>query len=132
MVNLNTGRHTLFLKLGHISFSHLDLITLLEESPEVRVVLGRLHRQRVLRRDREIGCPHKGIRPGRINIERAGTALQREADFDALRASDPVALHRLDLVWPFVELVQIIQQLFGVICNLHEPLGQFASLNRRI
>ena len=47
------------------------------------------------------------------------------------RAPDPVPLHRLDRVRPAVELVELGQELVGVVGDLQEPLRDLAPLDLR-
>ncbi len=90
-----------------------------------RVGLGRALEQlldeRVLRSEHE----------ERRAVERVGTRREDgdvlvelgdpELDLGALRAADPVALHRLDAVGP-LDLLQVVEQFVGVRRRLEEPL----------
>src|SRR6185369_10935954 len=69
------------------------------------------------------------VRPRRKYAQRAVLAVQVEADFQALGAPDPVALHRLDRIRPAGQLVQTIEKLLRVRSDLEEPLGDFALLD---
>ena len=53
---------------------------------------------------------------------------QGKVDFGALGTADPVGLHLLDALGPAGELLQIVEQLLGVLGNLEVPLLQVALL----
>ena len=53
---------------------------------------------------------------------------QGKVDLGALGAADPVGLHLLDALGPAGELLQIVEQLLGVLGNLVVPLLQVALL----
>ncbi len=62
--------------------------------------------------------------PGHLRNLRFSARSQREVDLDALRPSNPVPLHRPDVLRPAVEHVDTVQQLLGVVGNAEEPLRQ--------
>ena len=68
--------------------------------------------------------------PRRIGI-RPGARLQRKLHARALRPSDPVPLHRQNLVGPAREPVRRIEELVGVGGNPEEPLLEVARFDRR-
>ena len=53
---------------------------------------------------------------------------QGKVDLGALGTTDPVGLHLLDALGPAGELLQVVEQLLGVIGNLEVPLLQVALL----
>ena len=53
---------------------------------------------------------------------------QGKVDLGALGATDPVGLHLLDALGPAGELLQVVEQLLGVIGNLEVPLLKVALL----
>ena len=53
---------------------------------------------------------------------------QGKVDFGALGATDPVSLHLLDALGPAGELLQIVEQLLGILGDLEVPLLQVALL----
>ena len=53
---------------------------------------------------------------------------QGKVDLSALGAADPVGLHLLDALGPAGELLQIVEQLLGVLGNLEVPLLKVALL----
>ena len=59
------------------------------------------------------------------------SAGQGEADQRAVRAADPVALHRQHLVRPLVQLLRSVEQLVGILRDAQEPLLQVARPDRR-
>ena len=76
---------------------------------------------------REHGQPLGGRGPGR----RARDGQQLEIDPRALRAPDPVALHREDLVGPAIEPPDRVEQLLGVLRDAKEPLVELSCAHRR-
>ena len=53
---------------------------------------------------------------------------QGKVDLGALGATDPVSLHLLDALGPAGELLQVVEQLLGVLGDLEVPLLQVALL----
>ena len=53
---------------------------------------------------------------------------QGKVDLGALGTTDPVGLHLLDALGPAGELLQVVEQLLGVLGNLEVPLLQVALL----
>ena len=54
--------------------------------------------------------------------------LVAEGDLRALRAPDPVALHRLDVRGP-LDRVEVVEQAVGVVGDAEEPLLELADLD---
>ena len=54
--------------------------------------------------------------------------LAAEHDLGALRAADPVALHRLDVLGP-LDRVEVVEQAVGVVGDAEEPLLELARLD---
>ncbi len=57
-----------------------------------------------------------------------GVVLEGQRELDALRAPNPVALHRFNALGPF-QRVDVVQQFFGVGSDLEEPLLEVLALN---
>ena len=107
-----------------------------DERREVGIGLGRLPRQRMIRRDRHERRAEDRVGPGRVDVERVlagrrGFRVQRPADQQALRAADPVALHGPDLFRPAAQVVETVEQLLAHRGDLEEPLRQVALLHQR-
>ena len=49
----------------------------------------------------------------------------------ALGAPDPVRLHQADFLRPAIEPIERLEQVFGVVTDLEEPLGELALLHWR-
>src|SRR5581483_11247033 len=56
--------------------------------------------------------------------------LTAEADLGPLAAADPIALHRLDVLWP-VDQLEIVQEPVGVIGDAKKPLLELTGLHER-
>ena len=81
------------------------------------------------------GSSEQGVGPRGVDFQfghagRMRAIRQRPANQHAFRATDPVALHQLDLVRPAVKRVESVEQVLGIFGDLEEPLGQIALLNR--
>jgi hypothetical protein len=75
----------------------------------------------MLRRQHEERRPEERVGPGGEHRDVLVELLDAEQHLGALRAADPVSLHRLDPVLPF-DRRQVVQQLVGVCGRLEEPL----------
>ena len=93
--------------------------------------------QRMLGCQHHVGGAEEGVGAGREDVDRGrrtrvtGGSIDRETDFGALRATDPVALHGLDRVRP-VEQVEILEQAIGVGGDAHHPLLQRTFEDREV
>src|SRR5690554_8099864 len=83
--------------------------------------------------DRYIGYAHQCIGAGGVDRQMlcltAITRLDIKTEFNALRLADPVALHGLDLLGP-LDLVEIGEQLLGIVSDLEEPQRDFLALHQ--
>ena len=106
-----------------------------------RVVLVLFHRSLALRsrddvhkrifgREHDVRHAERRIRARREHAEFLLSALHRELYLAAVGLADPVFLHEFGLFRP-VQLVEIPQQLVGVVRDLEEPLRQVLSHHRR-
>src|SRR5579884_2125961 len=78
----------------------------------------------------ESGGAVDGIDAGGEDADFAARIFEREIDFRAFGAADPIALHGDDALGPAVfKIVQGIEQLAGVIGDLQEPLLHGALLD---
>ena len=95
-------------------------------SNSARCSLGaQLGRQRRVGRDHHERRPVQGVRPGRVDRDGLGRALDHEVDLGARRPADPVALHRQHPVRPVAfQRLRVLQQPVGVLGDLEVPLGQ--------
>ena len=83
-----------------------------------RLVLGpgnELRHQRVLRRQREERRTEQRVRPGREDRQLLSASVDAEHHARAVRAPDPVSLHRQHTLRPVLEQVHLVQQLVGVL-----------------
>src|SRR5690606_8678661 len=63
------------------------------------------------------------IRTSSVDSDLFVAAIYGKANFRTLALTDPVALHRLDLVRP-VEIIDTFEKWIGIIRNLEKPLLQ--------
>ncbi len=126
---VDTQRHALLLHRLDRCLGHRRVAAFLDECRQLGVGFGRLARQRVLGRDRHESHAHQGVRARGVDHQVVATALDREVDFQAFRAPDPVALHGLDRIRPARQLIQPAEQLVGVIGDAEEPLRDLAALD---
>ena len=129
MFGHQTGEDAFLLHGGHVGFRHFVVAAVFNESGDGGVLCCRLFGQGVLGGHRHIAHTHQGVRASGVDFQRL-TAFDLELQLNPFRAADPVALHGLDLFRPVFQLVQIRQQLFGVVSDLHEPLGNFLALHQ--
>ena len=129
---VEAGGHALLLHGGQFSFGYLGVLALFDEGGQLRIVLGCLQRQRVTGGDAHIGHTHEGVRTGGVDLEVLGLTVDIEADVDPFGAANPVALHGLDHLRPAFQIVDVVQQLFGVVGDLDEPLGDLFLLHRGV
>ncbi len=69
------------------------------------------------------------VRPCREDGQLLPAPVDGERDPGALRAADPVALHRQHALGPRLERVHLVEQRVGVLGDLEEPLGQAPRLD---
>ena len=83
--------------------------------------------QRRIGRDDHEGRAEQGVRAGGVDGQRLLAALDDEVHVGALGPPDPVALGGDDPLGPRRrQVVQLVQQLLGVVGDLEVPLGQLA------
>ena len=97
-----------------------------------------LRGERALGRQQEEGDAKERVRArgedGDLGVGGGHAVLrgQREVDLGALGAADPVGLHRADALGPLaLELLEVVEQLLGVVGDLEVPLGERALLGHR-
>ena len=129
---IEAGGHALLLHGGQLGFGYLGVLALFDEGSQLRIVLGCLQRQRVTGGDTDIGDAHEGVRTGGVDLQLLSLTLDSEADVDPFGAANPVALHGLDHFRPAFQIVDVAEQLFGVVGDLDEPLGDLFLFHRGI
>ena len=83
-------------------------------------------------RDADEGRAQQRVGAGGIDLDPvvAGQVVdEAEGELQTARLADPVRLHQLDLRRPVVEAVETLEQLFGIVGDAEEPLGQLAPLD---
>ncbi len=120
---LETGVDAALFHGGQLGLRGLAVSALLDKLSHVPMALRRLFRQRMLCGHGHVAHPHQGVGARGVNGQATVPVFQREGQLGTFRLADPVALHGLDLLRPVFQLVQIVQQLFGVIGNADKPLG---------
>ncbi len=122
MDSVQAGGHAFLLHRGHVRFGDFGVAAFSNEVSQRRVVDGSLARQRMTGCHGDIGCPHEGVRTGGVNRDFFRAVGHVKGDLDTFRTANPVALHGLDLLRPVFQLIEVVEQLFGVIGDFHEPL----------
>ena len=97
-----------FLHRRHIGFRDFGVTAFGDEIAQRRVSGRRGLRQRMTRRNGQIGDAHKGIRAGGVHRQLFVAVLDVKGDFHAFGAANPVALHGFNGIWPVVELIEIV------------------------
>ena len=135
MGDAHAGVETLLLgclQRGHRS-AHAP--TLGDEGRELRISLGHLGRQRMIRGHRHEAGAKERVRAGGVDLK-LGLARRRRCRIDSepnqkpLGAPNPVLLHQPNLFRPAIEGVERVEQVLREIRDLEEPLGQLALLNQ--
>ena len=85
---------------------------------------------RVLGRDDEERGAEQRVGAGREDGEVEVELLAAEDDLGALRAADPVPLHRQHVLGPGVEGGDVVEQPVGVVGDLEEPLLEVPLLDQ--
>jgi len=57
---------------------------------------------------------------------------QIKGHIDAAAFANPVALHGFDLLRPVLKIIQIVEQLLGIVGNADKPLGNLFALYRAV
>ena len=107
VANGHAGSHSSFFHGGHIRFGHFHMAELFGEGSQLRVVCRCLLCQWMLWCYCQVGCTHKGVGPGGVNLKGLA-AIALKANGRALGSTNPVTLHRHHLFRPLIELFQIV------------------------
>ena len=134
MDGLVAGGHAQLLLGGHFRLGSAALGALFTERSHLAALLGGLLGQRMASGHGHVGDAHQRIGAGGVHRQRlAGATIGSfdiEAQLDATGFANPVALHGLDLLGP-LDVIQIRQQLIGVVGDLQEPQRDLLALYRR-
>ena len=123
------GIDAFFLHRRHVGFGHFGITAFVDKGSQRRVVRCSLLRQRVTRRDGQVGAAHKGVRTGGVDGQLIGVVVDVKGDFHPFGTADPVALHGLYGVWPVIQFIQIVQQFIGVGGDFNKPLRDLFTLD---
>ena len=85
----------------------------------------------MLRRQRAKSHAENRVGASRVALDGLVQTARAEKNPRAVRAPDPVALHRLDRIRPARQIVQAVQQLVGVGGDFHKIHRDFAPLDQR-
>ncbi len=83
----------------------------------------------MLRRQDEEGRSEERVGPGREDGQLLPAPLDAEHDARALRAADPVALHRQHALRPVLQQAHLVQQCVCIVGDPEEPLRQALRLD---
>ena len=83
----------------------------------------------MLRRQHEEGRAEQRVRARGEHRQLLAGAVDAEDDARAVRAPDPVALHRQDALGPLLEQLHLVEQRVGVVGDPEEPLRQALRLD---
>ncbi len=127
------GGHALFFHGGHVGLGHGTGLAFGDEGGEGRIAFRRTGGERMFGGHGDIGRAHQRIGTCRIHLELAGNAdagfVVVEHDVGAKALADPVALHGAHLLRPALELVEVVQQFFGVLGDAEVVHRDFALLD---
>ncbi len=133
---LDTGVEAQLFRLFDQRLGGAAALALGDEGGERRVLRRRSGGERVVRRHGHELHAEDGVVASGEDFELGfavgrGGGIEREADVQAFRAPDPVALHQPNLLRPAIEPVERGEKVFGKIRDLEEPLSQLALLDQR-
>ena len=126
-------RHARLLAIGRAALRAVLAEDLVDVVAHRLLVLGsgrQAVQVRVLGRHHEEGRAEQRVGTGREDGVVDAQLFAGERDLGALGASDPVALHRDDVLGP-VDGRQVVEQPVGVVGDAEEPLLELARLDRR-
>ena len=83
----------------------------------------------MLRRQHEERRAVQRVRTGREDLDLLAEVVDAEHDVGALRAPDPVPLHRQHALGPLLEQGHLVEQDVGVVGDLEEPLLEALRLD---
>ena len=132
VADVGAGEDAGFVDLGGLTLDFRLAAGLRDISSDGVAVLSRreLVDERVLGGEDEIADAKHGVGSRGEDadaIDLAGRLVEREGDFSALGAADPVALHQLDRLGP-VDRGEV-EQLIGVVGDAEEPLLEISGLD---
>lgn len=131
MNGLVTGIDAFLFHGCHIGFGNLAVTALLDKFSNLAIALGSGLGNGVLGGHGHVSHAHERVRAGGVDVQRVLAAFEGEGQLGTHGFANPVTLHGLDLLRPVLQLVQIIQQFFGVVGNADKPLGNLFLLDQR-
>ena len=127
-----TGGHAFLLGGGQIRLGGAAAVALINKGGQGRIVGGGFFGQWVAGGHGHVADAHHCIGARGINFQPIVTALQAEGHLHATGFTDPVALHGFHLFRPAIQLVEVVQQFFGIVGNADKPLRNFFTLNHGV
>ena len=124
----DAGKHAFLFHSGEIGLGHFLVQAFINKGRDLRVAFGSLARQRMRGGNGDVTDTHNGVRTRGVNAQRRLT-VDGKIHFHAFGATDPVALHGLDLLRPAIQLLEIVKQLIRVLRDADEPLRNFLLLD---
>ena len=137
-----TGERAVLLMVALSALDGGHLLGCLNQLHDRRLVFGAFHEaaeQLAFRRQQEEAAAEQRVGAGGEHGDNivfrglgrrvAVTVAQDEVHVGALGAADPVGLLLLHALGPAFQLIQVVQQLLGVVGNLVVPLGEVALLH---
>ena len=134
MHGLHAGVETELLGGVDLGLCGAHAMALFDEGRELRILRRRGRRKRMVGRQRHELRAEQSVRPRGENLElgflvRRRRRIERKAQQQSFRSTDPVLLHQTNFVRPAIELVERLQKIFRVVADLEKPLRQFALLD---
>src|SRR3954471_6310316 len=83
----------------------------------------------MLRRKLHAGGAIDSVNPRGEDGNLLAAAIDSEIDVRTFAAADPVTLHGPDFLRPMLQLLQVLQELFGIFGNAQEPLLEVTLLD---
>ncbi len=130
-------RHPLLFHGREVGFDGRSVLAFLDEGGELRIRLRGVRGERMLGGDGAEGHAHDGVGARGEDIHPAvadrlavvAPDVVREREAHALASADPVGLHGLHRLGPARHLVEILEQLLGVVRDAQVVHRDFALLD---
>jgi hypothetical protein len=134
MDGLQPGVPADLLGLFDVGLGRAALAAFGDEVGDVRIGVGQLFRNRMIRRQTQEAGSEQSVWTGGVDLDAVVVAGRRRpgpfpGHLQTLGPADPVLLHQPDLFRPAVQGLQPVDQVVGIVGDAQEPLVQLALLD---
>ena len=131
MSDVKARKDTFLFHRGHVGFSDGTFGAFVDEGLQFGLIFGKTLGERMFGGNRYERYAHDGVGTRRVHLQKLLFAVDfvREAEVDADGFADPVLLHAAYLFGPAVKLLEIVEQLFGVLRDSEVVARNLALFN---